>query len=219
MTKPLYYFLIPLLLSLSQIAVAEPERLDIKVLGLFKNKAIVKINNTQRTLKLNKRSPEGVLLVSSNSNEAVIEVDGKQETLLLGTHIGGSFTRDSQPVATIFRNEGGMFTTVGSINGFPVNFLLDTGATSVALNRAEAKRLGIDFRLTGTPMYVNTASGTERAWRVNLDRVQVGDITLLNVQGTVIEADSAPGVLLGMSFLGRLQMTNKGDSMKLKKKF
>jgi len=219
MTKKLSCLLLTLLLSISSVAAAGPETLDIVVLGLFKNKAILNINGKQRFLKLKKRSPEGVMLISSNSDEAVIEVNGKRETVLLGTQIGSSFKRDSQPFTNVFRNERGMFTAVGTINGFPVNFLLDTGASSVALNRAAAKRLGIDFRLKGTPMFVSTASGTERAWRVILSKVQVGDITLTNVEGVVIEADSSPGVLLGMSFLGRLQMTNKGDSMKLQKKF
>ena len=204
-----------LLLGFSANALA----VDISVMGLFRDKAIVKIDGKQRILKPGKASPEGVLLISSNSSEAVLEFEGGRKTHRLGSHISTSFTRDKQPSVSIFRNEHGMFTTVGSINGFPVNFLVDTGASSVAMNRKQADRLGIDYRLYGTPIGVSTASGFERGWRIRLDRVQVGDVELRNVVGTVIDAHSSPGVLLGMSFLGRLEMNNTNESMKLKKKY
>lgn len=193
--------------------------IDISVLGLFKNKAIVKIDGKQRVLKIGKPSPEGVSLISSNSSEAVLEFQGAQKTYLLGSHIGTSFKRDQQPSVHVYRNERGMFTTIGSINGIPVNFLVDTGASSVAMNRKEADRLGIDYRLYGKPIGISTASGFERGWLVQLKRVRVGDIELQNVRGSVVDAESSPGVLLGMSFLGRLEMNNTNESMKLKKKY
>lgn len=192
---------------------------DIVVMGLFRNKAIVKIDGKQRILKPGKPSPEGVSLISSNSDEAILEYEGARQSYRLGRHIGTSFIRDKQPSVSIYRNERGMFTTVGTINGFPVNFLVDTGASSVAMNRKEADRLGIDYRLHGTPIGISTASGYERGWRVHLDRVQVGDVELRNVEGSVVDAESSPGVLLGMSFLGRLEINNSNEAMKLKKKY
>lgn len=204
-----------LLLGFSANALA----VDIVVMGLFRDKAIVKIDGKQCILKSGKSSPEGVRLISSNSSEAVLEFEGSRKTYLLGSHISTSFKRDKQPSVSIYRNERGMFTTVGSINGFPVNFLVDTGATSVAMNRKEADRLGIDYRLYGTPIGLSTASGFERGWRIHLDRVQVGAVELKNVEGTVIDAQSSPGVLLGMSFLGRLEINNTNESMKLRKKY
>ena len=193
--------------------------IDIMVMGLFRNQAIVKIDGKQHILKPGKRSPEGVLLISSDSNEAVLEFEGKRQTYPLGSHISTRFTRDQQPSVSIYRNERGMFTTVGSINGFPVNFLVDTGASSVAMNRKQAERLGIDYRLHGSPIGVSTASGFARGWRVQLDKVQVGDVELRNVEGTVIDAHSRARVLLGMSFLGRLEMINSNAAMQLKKKY
>ncbi|WP_126456150.1 retropepsin-like aspartic protease family protein [Sulfuriflexus mobilis] len=204
-----------LLFGLSANALA----IDIIVMGLFRNKAIVKIDGKQHILKPGKASPEGVLLIASDSNGAVLEFEGSRNTYVLGSHISTRFKRDKQPSVSIFRNERGMFTTVGSINGFPVNFLVDTGASSVAMNRKEADRLGIDYRLHGTPIGISTASGFERGWRVRLDQVQVGDVELRNVEGTVIDAVSSSGVLLGMSFLGRLEMNNSNEAMKLKKKY
>ena len=213
MLSRFYLFILVLLFSITAQAI------DINVLGLFRDKAIVKIDGKQRVLKIGKSSPEGVSLISSNSNEAVLEFSGTRKTYAIGSHIGTSFKRDEQPSVFIYRNQRGMFTTVGSINGQPVNFLVDTGATSVAMNRKEADRLGIDYRLYGKPIGISTASGFERGWLVQLKRVRVGDVELLNVQGSVVDAESSPGVLLGMSFLGQLEMNNTNEIMKLKKKY
>lgn len=198
---------------------AEVLAIDIVVMGLFRNKAIVRIDGKQHVLKPGKASPEGVLLISSNSDEALLEFEGSRRPYRLGSHISTSFKRDEHPSVSIYRNERGMFTTVGSINGFPVNFLVDTGASSVAMNRKEADRLGIDYHLYGKPIGISTASGFERGWQVHLDRVQVGEVELHNVEGTVIDAISSPGILLGMSFLGRLEINNTNQSMELKKKY
>lgn len=207
-------FIFALLLVLSGTALA----VDVVVMGLFRDKAIVRIDNKQRILTLGKRSPEGVLLISSNSSEAVIEIDGKRQTLGLSSQISTGFKRDSQPSVSIYLTRG-MFQAVGSINGFPVNFLVDTGATYVVMNRNEARRLGIDYRQHGKQGYASTANGIIRTWEITLNRVQVGDVLLTNVKGAVNEGDSPREVLLGMSFLGRLEMKNDGTSMLLRKKF
>ncbi|MCK4742692.1 MAG: retroviral-like aspartic protease family protein [Sulfuriflexus sp.] len=208
------------ILSLCLFAFAgEALAIDISVLGLFRNKAIVKIDGKQRILKLGKASPEGVLLISSNSDEAVLEIDGVQNSYRLGNHIGSTFKRDAQPEVSIYKDELGMFTAVGSINNFPVNFLVDTGATYIAMNKNEARRLGIDFRQYGKRGYANTANGVAKTWNIVLSRVTVGDVTLNNVNASVIDSDSPREILLGMSFLGQLEMKNEGSALKLKKKF
>ena len=192
--------------------------LDIVVKGLFSNKAVVTIDGKQRILKAGKASPEGVLLISSDSRGAVLEVDGKQQRYELGQHIGSSFKKDEQPEVTIYRTNN-MFTAVGSVNGFPVTFLVDTGASQVAMGRQDAERYGVDYQLGGDPTGVSTAAGVKRAWRVKINKVRVGDIELHNVDGIVVDGAGPPGVLLGMSFLGRLEMSNDGDALKLRKKF
>ena len=81
-----------------------------------------------------------------------------------------------------------------------MQFLVDTGATSIAMNENEARRLGIDYRVDGKPMVASTASGTSRGWRVTLDRVKIGGIELLGVEAAVIEGGYPTEALLGMSF-------------------
>ena len=164
-----------LVLGFSLLALAgDALALDISVLGLFRNKAIVKVDGKQRILKLGKPSPEGILLISSNSDEAILEIDGVRNNYRLGNHIGSSFKRDEQPEVSIFKNEFGMFNVVGSINNFPVNFLVDTGASHIAMNRNEARRLGIDYHQYGQPGYASTANGTVKTWNIILNKVQVG---------------------------------------------
>jgi aspartyl protease family protein len=112
-----------------------------------------------------------------------------------------------------------MYTTVGSIDGLPVPFLIDTGATQVAMNASQARRLGIDYHVTGNPAEVTTASGVARAWMVTLDSVKVGNLEVRNVSAVVLEGEQPKVTLLGMSYLGRMEITNSGRLMTLRQKY
>ena len=112
-----------------------------------------------------------------------------------------------------------MYAVLGSINGFPVDFIVDTGATLVSMSARQARRLGIDYRVVGTPGQSSTASGIDRIYVVNLDRVKVGDIEIRNVQGAVHDGDFPPATLLGMSFLSRLTIRQDGQVLELRKKY
>ena len=191
---------------------------DIVVLGLFKGRAIVKIDGTQRTLKKGKASPEGVILISADSHVAVLDVDGQQQEFKLGRHVGTSFKKKENAEAKIMPVNG-MYSTAGFINGRPVNFLVDTGATWIAMNIHQARSLGINFRYEGKRAMVSTANGVVPVYRVILDKVRVGEIELTNVEAGVLEGDSPRQVLLGNSFLNRVEMQRQGQVMLLKQKF
>ncbi len=211
-------FLIPLLLILICSApVVAVERIVVE--ALFTDKAMVSIDGVRRLLKLDKPSPEGVLLISADSREAVIEVDGERRSYPLGGHITTRFSKPESTTAKIWRNQAGAYTTVGTINGRTVNFLVDTGASAVSMHANQARRLGISYRLEGKPIYVNTASGTAPAYEVTLDRVQVGEIALINVRGFVIQSNGPEQVLLGMSFLNRVTMEDQGSVLLLEQRF
>jgi aspartyl protease family protein len=192
---------------------------QIKVQALFSGQAMVEIDGQRRLLKVNKPSPEGVVLISADSKQAVIEVDGERRSYPLGSHVSTRYDQREMASAKIWRNQYGSYTTVGSINGRTVSFLVDTGASAVAMYRNDAKRLGIPYRLEGNPSYVSTANGTVLAFVVKLDRVQVGDITLRNVEGFVIDSVGAGPLLLGMSFLNRVKMDDQGTVLMLHSKF
>ena len=187
----------------------------VKVMALFSDKVMVEIDGKQRFLRAGQSTSEGVLLISANPREAVMEVDGRRETYPLGASYGGNFTETKAREVRISRNTHGAFVTLGSINGRSTEMLVDTGATSIAMSEVEAKRLGISYRLQGTRSRVRTASGFADAYQVTLASVQVGDIELINVDGVVVKGNSPGQVLLGMSFLQRVNMDVQGSVLVL----
>jgi aspartyl protease family protein len=188
------------------------------VLGLFNDHAVLEIDNTQRILKAGKTSPEGVKLISASSRLAVLEINGIQQEYFLGSHIGSHYVSPPKQATVSLWPTQGMYLTPGNINGYSVDFIVDTGASAIALNASTAKRLGIDY-LQGDAVGVRTASRIEKAYKVNLDQVQVGAITLHNVSAMVLEGDEPARALLGMSFLGQLDMQRSDDRMDLRQKF
>jgi len=191
----------------------------VTVVGLFKDTAIVVIDGTRRLLRSGDTSPEGVSLISATSEEAVLEIDGKQQRYSLDGQISGSYTKPSQVKVRIWPTPNNMYVVLGSINGYPVKFIVDTGATLVSMSGREAKRLGIDYRVTGRRGQSSTASGITEIFTVTLDRVKVGDIELRNVGGAVHDGDFPPATLLGMSFLSRLNMRQDGQALELELKY
>lgn len=193
---------------------------DILVVGLFKDMVIFKLDNAQYKLRVGEAGPHGIRLISSTSEQAVLDVDGVRHSYTLGIpQSTRSYDHDKTfSEAKIWADEG-MYLTVGSINGFPVSFLVDTGATAVAMNTAQAKRLGINYRYTGTRSAATTASGVVNTWLVKLKSVKVGDIELHDIDGAVIEGGGPSTILLGMSFLKYVKMQREGNLLQLQQKY
>lgn len=196
------------LILLPIVAMGTPR---VSVLALFPGRALVVVDGVRHRLRVGESSPEGVRLVAADSRGAVLEIAGQRLHVGLSHTVGGPYQRPAQSEVRIGRDNRGLYTTTGSINGLAVGFLVDTGSTLVALNEAQAVRLGIDFRRNGTRMLVATASGRALAYRVTLDRIRVGDIRMTDVPALVIEGSEPATPLLGMSFLGRLQMRHEGS--------
>jgi aspartyl protease family protein len=190
-----------------------------RLIGLFQNQAIVELDGRQLVLKPGGVPKRGLKLLSSTAQEAVIEFNGEVATYRIGTQIGSNRASGSKGGRTvqIAPDAGGMYTVAGTINGFAVNFLVDTGASMVAMNKHTAKRLGINYRLDGTESVSQTASGFARTFKVTLAKVSVGEITLADVEGAVIDGDQPSEVLLGGSFLSRLDMQREGRLLILRK--
>ncbi|MGB5179770.1 MAG: TIGR02281 family clan AA aspartic protease [Gammaproteobacteria bacterium] len=193
--------------------------MDVRVVGLFTDRAVLLVEGQQHLLKVGQTSPEGVKLVAASSDSALLLVDGEQVTARLDGRVSTTKRQATVEEVQVWRNTTGMYTTVGSINGLPVSFLVDTGATQVAMNAAQARRLGIDYHVTGSPAEVTTASGVERAWLVMLDSVKVGELEVRNVPAVVLEGAQPKVTLLGMSYLGRMEINNDGRLMTLKKRY
>lgn len=190
----------------------------IEVQGLFSNKTVLLIDGTRHILAVGKTSPEGVKLISANSHGAVLEFDGQQKQYSLGNTVSTTFTPRKTQKETIYKDSGGMYMTFGNINGRSVRFLVDTGASAIAMNVDQAKKLGILYDKVGTPASVSTASGFTKAYRIQLKSVSVGGITQKNVEAFVIDGSHPGPILLGMTFLGQLDVEHSGNAMTLMQK-
>lgn len=185
---------------------------SVGVVGLFRDKAMVSIDGSPPRLIAAGQTVQGVKLLAANSDAATFEIDGKRRTLAMGQSFasGGG---GGKPSVTLSAGPGGHFIASGAINGASVMFLLDTGASSVTLPASEARRMGIDYK-SGRMTAASTANGVIPAWRVTFNSVRVGNITLNQVEGIVVET-SMPATLLGMSFLNRTDMRREGQTMTL----
>lgn len=191
------------------------------VLALFEGKVLLHVDGNRRLIAAGETSPEGITLLAADSDRAVVEIDGEEEVLELGmvTSFPGassdvSPTWDGPEKLTLWAEDDGFFYASGSINGTAVRFLVDTGANTVALSRALAERIGIDYQ-EGEQGVATTASGVTPMYLVSLDRVSVGEITLRNVEAGVLLGSHPDIPLLGMSFLGKLDMSRTGDRLEL----
>ncbi|MBN1379760.1 MAG: TIGR02281 family clan AA aspartic protease [Gammaproteobacteria bacterium] len=192
----------------------------IEVMALLGSKAMISVDGQNHLLAVGESSEEGIKLLAIEQEGVQLDVSGKIDFYALGsTRIGTQYTQPEKLQERVYRDNSGMYRSVGSINGHMVSFLVDTGATTIAINSREAKRLGINYLLDGQMMAVNTASGTVRAWAVKLDRVTLGKIELNNIPAAVIDGSSLQEVLLGMSFLERLNVQHQGEVMLLETKF
>ena len=190
---------------------------DVKVIALFSGKAMLQIGN-ERKILANGESFEGVLLKSATGRGAVVEIDGETMTLGLNQSIAGNFKKPTRNSVRIPADQYGMYFIKGTINGQATNFLVDTGATNVTISGNKAKSLGIDYR-KGLEGEAHTANAIVPAWRVQLDAVEIGGILARNVTATVLSGDKPAEVLLGNSFLGRMDLQQAGSVLTIKKRY
>ncbi|WP_177412384.1 retropepsin-like aspartic protease family protein [Pseudomonas cavernicola] len=147
--------------------------------------------------------------------------------LLLATHFFGQWEneqRNPNQSPTSSRGDGyievrlasngqGHFVSSGQINGETVLFLLDTGATDVAIPAGLAKSLGLK---RGAPVTLSTANGLSNGYRTHLERLQLGDIVLHDVRALVAPGMDGDEVLLGMSALKQLEFTQRDGTLVLR---
>ena len=194
---------------------------DVSLYGIVGNKALLVIDGGKpRWLAAGETSPQGVKLISVGGDLAVVQIDGKRVTIAMGqgARLAGDARSSGAQSVTLTVDSQGHFMTTGTINGVGVRMLVDTGASLISMSSTEAKRLGINY-LAGEKASASTANGVVPTYRVKLDEVRVGDVMLNNVDGMVLAGDNLPIVLLGMSFLNRMEMKRDGEKMVLTKKY
>lgn len=110
-------------------------------------------------------------------------------------------------------NRQGHFVGTAKINGRDVQFMIDTGATDVAVPGGLADELGLE---RGVPVTVSTANGRVQGFRTRLDRVQLGDIVLRDVRALVTPSLDGNEILLGMSAMKQLEFTQRDGTLLLR---
>jgi aspartyl protease family protein len=192
---------------------------SVSLSGSLGDKALLIIDGTPRTVATG-ATVQGVKLVSVSAAGAVVEVGGQRVSLAHGgaqVNLGGANSEGGGSRIVLTAGSGGHFLTQGTINGRSVRFLVDTGATNISMSQSEAQRLGIDYA-KGQRGLANTANGQVVAHRVSLNSVRVGDVTVYNVDATIVPAQM-DHLLLGNSFLSRFQMKRENDTLTLDKRF
>lgn len=191
---------------------------SVKVIALFNGKALLLVNGEQKIVRKGETF-NGIELVSSTSRGALIGFsDGQQKMLNINQSISHGFAKPDTSKVTVYANQSGMFLIQGKINGRSTQFLLDTGATSVAISQTEADRLGLAYE-SSQRKYVSTASEVVPVWNIKLDQITVGDISLANVDAVILEGSLPNTPLLGMSFLQHLKLNRNGSVMTLEQKY
>ena len=202
-----------LLPMLSQAAVPE-------VQAILGSKVVIAYMDKRLTLSPGE-SKQGVELIEIRGDSAILRVNGRERSYRLGERTR-MMTDYAEPAAATLRLEAGrdgMYRADGRINGHSIQFLVDTGASAIALNARHARRLGLDYRNQGVKIPIQTASATEIGYRVRLNKVHVGQIVLYDVTAVVMDSPSHPAVaLLGNSFLNRIDMSRAGSSLILKQR-
>jgi aspartyl protease family protein len=191
---------------------------DISVIGLFPGKAVLVIDGAQpKTYSVGDTVASGVKLVESDGNGATIETNGKRRTILVGQHVNRAPANAAAPKVILQADSSGHYLTEVRLNGkSSMRMIVDTGATSIALPIAEAKRMGIDYS-QGKRVEIMTANGVAPAYQITLESVRIDSIEIKQVEAVVQEGLSVG--LLGMSFLGRVDMANQGRQLTLTKPF
>ena len=192
----------------------------LNVVGLFSGKALVSINGSAPQSIGAGQTKNGVKLISADSESATFVVEGKKQTLKMGqaaSVVGGGGPATNDPVS-LYADQAGHFLGNLTINGASLKYLVDTGASSVAMNSGDAKFAKIDYE-KGEKGLSSTANGVVQVYRVKLNTLKIGTIVLNNVDASVIEGGSPHVVLLGMSALNRLDMKRDNSILTLTKKY
>jgi aspartyl protease family protein len=184
--------------------------------ALFKDMVVISMDGKRYTLRTNKAGPKGIRLIRSDSYEATISVNGVVGKYTVGSHpVQVSYKSPKKQSIQILPDKRGMYNISGTINGNPVDFLVDTGANLVAMNQFDAQKIGVDIRKQGVPVNFESASGKGIGKLIKLDQVQIGNIMLRNVDAIVTRGSHPRKILLGMSFLKRVKMERNGVIMTL----
>jgi len=193
---------------------------SVMLTGTIGSRAILIVNGAPPKTVAVGETFQGVKLVSLQAEQAVVELEGKRVNLRMDTPVsigGGGGSGGGGSRIVLPADSRGHFMTQGAINGRPVTFMLDTGATSIALSADDAQRIGLDYS-KGQRIQISTANGVSTGYRLRLQSVRVGDVEVYDIDA-IVSPQPMPFVLLGNSFINRFSMRRDADQMVLEKRY
>lgn len=177
---------------------------NIVAVGLMPGMAILEKDGQRLVIKAGEEK-QGITLIRSDSEQCLIEINGRRQTLLLGASLASGYTVTKGKEVRLQQDFGGHYYARVKLNGRTVRMLVDTGATTVALSGDMARKLGIAYA-NGQRMRSATAGGIVNSFLVRVNEMNLDGITRYNVPVSVIEGTHPDIPLLGMSFLGQLKI-------------
>jgi aspartyl protease family protein len=208
--------LVALLVALAANSIGAFASAPVEAVGLFKDRAMIRVLGKEHYLVVGQTSPEGATLMESDAQHAVVRYKDDTYRLTLTDRVGGTFQPANQTTISIAPDAIGQYRIQGTINGHFTDFLVDTGASLVAISEREAKEIGIDYGNSPERAPVVTAQGQANSYIVDLETLTVGGIQTHHVRAAVIPGDYPVEVLLGMSFLHKVKMEQTAGVMVLK---
>ncbi|KIQ20536.1 peptidase A2 [Variovorax paradoxus] len=193
---------------------------SVMLTGTIGSRAILIVNGAPPKTVAVGESFQGVKLVSLQAEQAVVELEGKRVNLRMDTPVsigGGGGSGGGGNRIVLPADSRGHYMTQGTINGRTVTFMLDTGATSIALSAGDAQRIGLDYS-KGQRVQMSTANGVTVGYRLRLQSVRVGDVEVYDIDA-IVSPEPMPFVLLGNSFINRFSMRRDADQMVLEKRY
>ncbi|GAD24708.1 TIGR02281 family clan AA aspartic protease [Acidovorax sp. MR-S7] len=206
----------PFLAAMLSLAAMAAHAQNVALAGILGSKALLVVDGGTPRAVAAGEAHQGVRVVSVSQGEAVVDVDGGRRTLRLGEAPVSVATPGAGQRLVLKADARGHFVNTGFINGRVMQYMVDTGASTVAIGLPEAQRMGLKAE-NGQPVLMSTANGTAQGWRVRLDSVRAGTLELRGVDA-IVTPQPMPYVLLGNSFLRAFEMSRAGDEMVLQQR-
>ena len=193
---------------------------EVQLAGKLGQQALIVVDGAAPRWVRAGQSVGNVKLLGLDGETARVEVDGIRQTLRVGeapVHVQGNAAPEGDERIVLTADEQGHYQHHGSIDGKAIRFMVDTGASSVVISEAAAKRMGLAVDRS-QPIQITTANGAAIGYMVKFRQVQLGNVKMRDVEGVVIPKDM-PFALLGNSFLKRFDMRQNAGQLTLEKRF